>query len=361
MTTEVDPNSILDFPESTGNSNSIDNLNPDMEPEIEETPSPIGKKATPREKGINKPTPFTGDRKKVETFIQECRMYLRINKDIYTDDEDKIAFLLSFMNEKEALRWKQTFLRYITNDEGDMIFPSFKDFVQELLSYFQPANTTQEAAHQMALLKQGNKTAEEIITEFRLLTSLAGYSITSTSDHLHLIEKLRNVLNPSLVKKVMLLDNPPTTIDGWVQKAIAIDSNYRMTMDVLNRRLDGRGKAKETKKTTYGDYFKARKYKEEKDPDAMDIDAMSMEKRLALMKKGACFKCEKPGHMARDHDEYVKREKKENARGSTSFLPKKKTIGEIHALLQALSDDETKELMALQSKEDKKKDEDEDF
>jgi hypothetical protein len=125
--------------------------------------------------------------------------------------------------------------------------------------------------------------------------------------------------------------------------------------------LDGRGKAKETKKSTYGDYFKARKYKEEKDPNAMDIDAMSMEKRLALMKKGACFKCEKPGHMARDHDEYVKREKKENARGSTSFLPKKKTIGEIHALLQALSDDETKELMALQSKEDEKKDEDEDF
>ena len=48
-----------------------------------------------REKNINKPTPFTGDRKKVETFIQECKMYLRINRYIYEDDEDKIAFVLS--------------------------------------------------------------------------------------------------------------------------------------------------------------------------------------------------------------------------------------------------------------------------
>ena len=30
----------------------------------------------------------------------------------------------------------------------------------------------------------------------------------------------------------MLLDNPPTTLDGWVHKAIAVDSNYRMTMEV---------------------------------------------------------------------------------------------------------------------------------
>ena len=46
--------------------------------------------------------PFTGDRKKIKTFIQECKIYLRINRYIYEDDEDKIAFVLSFMNEKEA-------------------------------------------------------------------------------------------------------------------------------------------------------------------------------------------------------------------------------------------------------------------
>ena len=86
------------------------------------------------------------------------------------------------------------------------------------------------------MLKQGNKTAEEVITEFRLLVSLAGYSAETPSDNLHLIKKLQGVLNPSLVKKVMLLDNPPTTLDGWVHKAITVDSNYRMTMEILGGR-----------------------------------------------------------------------------------------------------------------------------
>ena len=192
------------------------------------------------------------------------------------------------MNKKEALRWKQTFLWFIMERDEEIIFPPFENFVKELLSYFQPTNTHQDAAHQLGLLKQGNKTAKEIITEFRLLVSLAGYSATTTSDHLHLIKKLRSVLNPSLVKKVMLLDSPPTTIDGWVQKAITVDSQYRMTMDILggmSKKTDTRGgRFKETKKANYSDYFKTRKYRDEKkDDDAMDImSSFSSEKNSFL-------------------------------------------------------------------------------
>ena len=110
------------------------------------------------------------------------------------------------------------------------------------------------------------------------------------------------------------------------------------------------------------DYFKTRKYRDEKkDDDAMDIDAMSTEKRITLMKKGACFICEKPRHMVHDHNEYVKKARKENARGTTPSPPKKININEIHALPQGLTNDETKELMALQSKGEEKKDNDEDF
>ena len=62
-----------------------------------------GRCETPKEKNFNKPTPFHGDRKKIETFIQECRMYLHANREIYTEDEDKIIFMLSYMTDKEAL------------------------------------------------------------------------------------------------------------------------------------------------------------------------------------------------------------------------------------------------------------------
>ena len=170
-------------------------------------------------------------------------------------------------------------MRELIND-GEMNFSTIKDFVGLLNSYFKPTNQTQDAAHQLSLLKQGKKTAEEIVMEFQLLISQAGYSSDTSSDHLHLIEKLQNVLNPALVKKIMHMDSPPTTIDGWVDKAILIDSQYRMTMDVLGRRTS-EGKTNNPAKN----YFGARRLRE-RDTDAMDIDAMTIEKRAALMKIG---------------------------------------------------------------------------
>ena len=54
-------------------------------------------------------------------------------------------------------------------------------------------------------------------------------------------------------------------------------------MEVMNEgRNDGKKKS---------NYFDSKK--KEKDPDAMDIDRLSPEKCSFLMKKGACFKCEK--------------------------------------------------------------------
>ena len=39
----------------------------------------------------------------------------------------------------------------------------------------------------------------------------------------------------------------------------------------------------------------------ERDPDAMDIDRLTIEERNEYMKKGKCFKCGQTGHMSRDH------------------------------------------------------------
>ena len=70
----------------------------------------------------------------------------------------------------------------------------------------------------------------------------------------------------------MLMDSPPTTIEGWVDKAILIDSQYRMTMDVLGRKTS-EGKTNNPAKNYLG-----AKRSCERDPDAMDIDAMMTKK-----------------------------------------------------------------------------------
>jgi hypothetical protein len=40
--------------------------------------------------------------------------------------------------------------------------------------------------------------------------------------------------------------------------------------------------------------------KRERDPNAMDVDALSMDRRTEMMRKGLCFGCGKPGHLNKD-------------------------------------------------------------
>ena len=38
----------------------------------------------------------------------------------------------------------------------------------------------------------------------------------------------------------------------------------------------------------------------QKDSNAMDVDTMSIEERNESIKKGACFRCKKTGHLSKD-------------------------------------------------------------
>jgi Ty3 transposon capsid-like protein/Zinc knuckle len=284
-----------------------------------------------KEIAINKPTPFTGDRTKIRGFIQECQGYLQLNKKIYTTDDSKIAFLLSFLTDKEALKWKETYLASITTDEWEFDYPTFKEFLNVFSGYFKPINQAQTANNRLATLKQGKRTVEEFVAEFRLLISLAGMTSETAADNIHLINYFQRALNPAIAKKIALSDNVPTTIAEWAEKAIQYDTNYRLTMAMF-------GKSAYANERSFGGQLWRSSGNNQRDPNAMDIDAMTTEKREYLMKQGLCFKCEERGHLARD----CKKKKKDAP-------PQKKNIKNIHALLSTLTKEEEEELVALRN------------
>jgi len=284
-----------------------------------------------REITINKPTPFTGDRTRVRGFIQECLGYLQLNKHVYVSDEAKIAFILSFLIDKEALKWKETYLATIWDNDEGFKYSTFKEFLDIFSLYFKPINQTQTANNQLISLRQGKRTVEEYLAEFRLLSSLAGMTADTPSDNIHLINYFQRGLNPAIARKIALSDNVPTTITEWSDRAVQYDTNYRLTMAMLGKTTSGR--------SANDNWRGGSSYR--KDPNAMDIDAMmTTEKRMALMRQGLCFKCEERGHLARD----CKGKKKD------TFL-QKKNIKDIHALLTELTKEEKEELVTLQ-KED---------
>jgi Retrotransposon gag protein len=229
-------------------------------------------------------------------------------------------------------------LATIWDDHEGFKYPTFKDFLEIFTLYFKPINQTQTANNQLISLRQGKRTVEEYLAEFRLLTSLAGMTADTTSDNIHLINYFQRGLNPAIAKKIALSDNVPTTIAEWSDRAVQYDTNYRLTMAML-------GKAAYRKSD--GDNWRTGSL-HQRDPNAMEIDVMTAEKQTFLMKQGFCFKCEGWGHLARD----CKGKKKDTS-------PPKKDIKDIHALLTALTAKEKKELLSLPNTSlTKEKDED---
>lgn len=131
-----------------------------------------------------------------------------------------------------------------------------------------------------------------------------------------------------MAKKILFSESVPKTFKEWMERAIQYDTNYRMAMAIMGKPTNG-GRSSST-------FSHPKRTHEYKDPNAMDIDAMSAEKRTALMRKGACFICEEPGHLARN----CPRKKKNTTQ--------KRTVKEIHALIDAMNKEEKEELASLQ-------------
>ena len=75
-------------------------------------------KAAPiaKETELNLPKIFTGKQTDLQRFLQDTFVFLTINKDNYNNDDKKIAFVMSLINDGDAACWKQEFIgRVITN------------------------------------------------------------------------------------------------------------------------------------------------------------------------------------------------------------------------------------------------------
>jgi hypothetical protein len=77
----------------------------------------------------------------------------------------------------------------------------------------------------------------------------------------------------------------PKTISDWKERAMNLDHAWRKTL-------------KKNVKTESRPYVPYKKPEQKRDPNAMDINQMSVEEQQDLMKRRACFNCKETGHRA---------------------------------------------------------------
>ena len=248
--------------------------------------------APTREIRLNAPSTFDGTRKKYENFLQAVLLYTGLNNHIFNTNELKIGFTLSFMTDKEAAQWREAWVRRNTT-AGVITYPTWAVFEAELSAAFRPIDQVGDAMHRLETLRQGGKTAEELNTEWDLLVGQAGIS---TAGDTTLVKAYHKVLNRPLLEKILDGDTVPTTIDGWKAKAVQLDNNYRRKMAILGKSRENRGQ----QNTGWRNRPFQRNNVPQKDPNAMDVDALSIKAREEAMRKGACFGCGEIGHISRN-------------------------------------------------------------
>ena len=154
------------------------------------------------------------------------------------------------------------------------MFSDFKKAVEEIFCpyYYDEHKDAIDEMRKMWMTTQSSM--DEHIIRFKILVMQSGLD-----ESIATMELFRETLTLTLQRRLLRLHNPQSTLSEWYEKASRfhkLDNSYYKTQRTFGRRNNDVA------------------------PNIMGVDALSTDERSDLMKKGACFRCKKIGHLSKD-------------------------------------------------------------
>ncbi|KAF4623195.1 hypothetical protein D9613_001331 [Agrocybe pediades] len=268
----------------------------------------ISAKASGSKVKIETPANYDGSTERVMAFIQEVEVYLAYNN--VTDLEQRIYFTLSKIRGRTGNRatvWsdniRANMLAHASRVPATVPYADWKAFTETFARQFSLFTSTEDAIEKISTIEMtSGQSCEEYSRLFQAYADRSGFNAVA-----QLKEYKRGLTRPLREKLMTTWPAPKNNDDGtiniinWMERACELDRQWRMT------RVEGHGRKSEALKPQYGNRNLERKQSPPgnygnmqqagsstpRDPNAMDVDA---NKRKAF----TCYKCGKPGHMARD-------------------------------------------------------------
>ena len=185
--------------------------------------------SSPREIKLNMPSPFSGKRKDLTKFWQDCCVFTSINDKIYNSDKRKITFILSLLTEGEAASWKEQFIREaIINCKKCNIpldFGTFAVFETKFFEVFKPFDQTGDTWVEMKEMRFNGPTGnmDKHIACFKSLLTKTGIT-----DSTAVIDCFRETLPQGLQQKIIMLPDAPTTLTDWYKWTTKIHHGWQV-------------------------------------------------------------------------------------------------------------------------------------
>ena len=167
---------------------------------------------------VAKPAIFNGEVGRVGDFITACRLYIKMRLRGNTVEE-QVQWALTYVQGGSADVWKENIMDEI--EAGEVEFESVEEFFTSLKKEFGGGEEESVKAAELRKLEQGGKTMEEFVQEFKRVARGSGYKGRL------LVEEFKRGMNGGIRRKLMEVENPPTSIEQWYRRATALDKNWR--------------------------------------------------------------------------------------------------------------------------------------
>jgi len=106
-------------------------------------------------------------------------------------------------------------------ESGEVEYESAEEFLTSLKKEFGGGEEESVKVAELRRMEQGGKMMEEFVQEFKRAARGSRY------EGRLLVEEFKRGMNRGIRRKLMELENPPTSIEQWYRRATALDRNWR--------------------------------------------------------------------------------------------------------------------------------------
>jgi len=168
----------------------------------------------------------------VSTFINVACIYIRM-KIMDEAATTQVAWVLSYVQGGVAEAWKDNLMNELAKGESEV--DTVETLFTKIRNDFGETLEEERKIEQLRTIEQEGRTCDKYVQVFKKVARGSSY------EGRPLIEEFKRELSGAIKRKLVEVEEPPTTIGEWQERAVRLDRNQRQSR--VEKRMLGRNAA----------------------------------------------------------------------------------------------------------------------